>query len=180
MSLRSEETLEAFVDKIIRNEEIMNILKLPTILKTDDDKTINKKRKTTIDKVIVKSAQEPVELNKKFEGIEFDGQIYDKYGDIRLTVALAQSIKLNSYLFGNPQVEINIYYDNTKESNVFRLLDLISDEFSGKDLEIKLKEGKQMIKEIKCEGITSQVSIINNFERVGIRFSFYATLYKIN
>lgn len=179
MSLRSEETLEAFVDKITRNEEIMNILKLPTILATDDAKTINKKRKTTIDKVIVKSAQEPVELNKKFEGIEFDGKIYDKYGDIRLTVALAQSIKLNSYLFGNPQVEINVYYDNTKESNVFRLLDLISDEFSGKDLEIKLREGKQMIKEIKCEGITSQVSIINNFERVGMRFSFYATLYKL-
>ena len=35
-----------------------------------------------------------------------------------------------------------------------------------------------MLKEIKCEGITSQVSMINNYERIGIRFSFYATLYK--
>ena len=39
-------------------------------------------------------------------------------------------------------------------------------------------EEKQFIRELKCEGITSQVAIINNYERVGMRFSFYATLYK--
>ena len=180
MSLRSQETLEAFIEKITMNKEIMDILKLPTILKTDTEKIKNKKRKTVINKIITKSAQEPIELNKKFDGIEFDGVIYDKYGDIRLTVSLAQSIKMNSYLFGNPQVDINIYYDNTKETDVFKLLDLISDEFSGQNLIVKIGENKQMIKDIKCEGITSQVAIINNFERVGIRFSFYATLYKIN
>lgn len=178
MSLKPEETLEAFINKIIRNKDIMDILKLPPILKTDSKQIINKKRKVAIDKVIVKSAQEPTELNKKFPAVEFDGVIYDKYGGIRLTISFAQSIKLNSYLFGNPQIDINIYYDNT-EGIPLKLLGLISDEFSGQNLEIQLDEGKQMIKEIKCEGITSQTAIINNYERVGIRFSFYATLYKI-
>lgn len=178
MSLRSKAILETFVDRITRNKDIMDILKLPPILKTDTEQIINKKRKMVIDKVIVQSAQEPTELNKKFDAIEFDGKIYDKYGKIKLTVALAQSIKLNSYLFGNPQVDINIYYDNT-QGVPFELLDLISDEFSGQNLEVKIGDNKQMIKEIKCEGITSQVAIINNFERVGIRFSFYATLYKL-
>ena len=178
MSLRSEETLEAFVDRITRNKKIMDILKLPTILKTDSEQVINKKRKMAIDKVIVKSSQEPTELNKKFPEVEFDGIKYKNFGNIRLTVALMQSIKMNSYLFGNPQVEMNIYYDNT-EGVPFKLLDLLSDEFSGQDLEIKIDNERQMIKEIKCEGITSQVAIINNYERVGIRFSFYATLYKL-
>lgn len=178
MSLRSNETLEAFIDKITRNKDIMDFMKLPTILDKDTEAIKNKKRKTTIDKVIVKSAQEPVELNKKFNAVEIDGVTYKDFGDTRMTISLAQSIKLNSYLFGNPQVDINIYYDNTKPINVFELLDLISDEFSGQNLEINLKDGKQIIKGIKCEGITSQVAIINNFERVGIRFSFYATLYK--
>lgn len=177
MSLRSEETLEAFVSRIIRNKDIMDILKLPPILKTDSEQIINKKRKVVIDKVIVKSAQEPTELNKKNEPVEFDGIIYKDYGKIRMTVALAQSIKMGSSLFGNPQVEINVYYDNT-EGVPFKLLDLISDEFSGQSLEVKIDDERQMIKGLKCEGITAQVAIINNYERVGIRFSFYATLYK--
>lgn len=178
MSLRSEETLEAFIDKITRNKDIMDILKLPTILSTDTDEIKNKKRKMLIDKVIVKSAQEPVELNKKMPEVEIDGITYKNYGDIRLTISLAQSIKTGSYLFGNPQLDIYVYYDNTKMKNVFKLLDLISDEFSGQNLTVKIDEDKQMIKDIKCEGITAQVASINNFERVGIRFSFYATLYK--
>ena len=37
MSLRSEETMEAFINKITYNSEIMNILNLPTILKTDTE-----------------------------------------------------------------------------------------------------------------------------------------------
>lgn len=178
MSLRSYETLEAFVNKIIRNNDIMNILKLPTILDTDTDEVKNKKRKVIINKAISKTAQEPYELGKNFPEIEIDGIKYKDYGETRMTVSLAQSIKTGSYLFGNPQVDINIYYDNTKMDKTFKLLDLISDEFSGQNLEIELEDGKQMLKDIKCEGITSQVAIINNYERVGIRFSFYATLYK--
>ena len=178
MSLRSDETLEAFVDKITRNKDIMDILKLPTILKTDTEEIINKKRKMAINKAIVKSSQESMELNKKFPEVEFDGIKYKEYGETRVTISLAQSIKTGSYLFGNPQVEINVYYDNTKMFNVFKLLDLISDEFSGQDLCVKIDDEKHMIKHIKCEGITAQVAIINNYERVGIRFSFYATLYK--
>jgi len=178
MSLRSEETMEAFVNKITRNSEIMNILNLPTILKTDTEEIKLQKRKRIIDKVIVKSSQEWTEIAKKFPEIIINGITYKDYGKTRISISMAQSIKTNSYLFGRPQVDINIYYDNTNMQNIFRLLDLISDEFSGQNLIIDLGNEKQMLKEIKCEGITSQVSMINNYERIGIRFSFYATLYK--
>ena len=178
MSLRSEETMEAFINKIIRNPEIMNILNLPTILKTDTEEIKTQKRKRIIDKVIVKSSQEFTELAKKFPEITIDGITYSDYGKTRISISMAQSIKMKSYLFGNPQIDINIYYDNTNMPHVFKLLDLISDEFSGQDLVVDLGNEKQMIKKIKCEGITAQVAMINNYERIGIRFSFYATLYK--
>lgn len=178
MSLRSEETMEAFINKITQNSEIMNILNLPTILKTDSNDVKLQKRKRIIDKVIVKSSQEPAELAKKFPDITIEGITYSDYGKTRISVSMAQSIKTGSYLFGNPQVDINIYYDNTNMNNIFKLLDLISDEFSGKDLIVNLENEKQMLKGIKCEGITSQIAMINNYERIGIRFSFYATLYK--
>ena len=178
MSLRSEETMEAFINKITRNPEIMNILNLPTILKTDTEEIKLQKRKRDIDKVIVKSSQEWTELAKKFPDVVIDGITYSNYGKTRISISMAQSIKTHSYLFGNPQVDINIFYDNTNMENIFRLLDLISDEFSGQNLVVDLGNEKQMLKEIKCEGITSQVSMINNYERIGIRFSFYATLYK--
>lgn len=178
MSLRANSIIEAFISKIIKNEEIMNILNLPTIYDSDTAEIKFKKRKHLINKVILKSAQNPYELAKNFPEIEIDGKKYNKYGKKRLNISLAQSIKTNSYLFGNPQIDINIYYDNTEMDDVFNLLDLISDEFSGKDLVVDIGNEKQMIKEIKCEGITSQVAIINNYERVGIRFSFYATVYK--
>lgn len=179
MSLRIDETLESFIKRITENQEIMNIMKLPTILNKDTEEIKIKKRKAIIDKVIVKSAQEPYELSKKFPEIEIDGIKYKDYGKVRMTISLAQSIKMNSYIFGNPQIDINIYYDNTENINIFKLLDLISDEFSGQDLDVKIDGSKQMIKHIKCEGITTQVAMINNYERVGIRFSFYSTLYKI-
>lgn len=178
MSLRINDTLEAFIDKITTNKEIMDILKLPTIYETDSDIIKKKKRVMVIDKAITKSAQEPYELGKSFGEVEIDGVKYKNFGETRMTVALAASIKTNSYLFGNPQVEINIYYDNTKMDNVFKLLDLISDLFSGISMKVETEEEKQFIRELKCEGITSQVAIINNYERVGMRFSFYATLYK--
>lgn len=178
MALRADATLEAFVSKIIVNKGIMDILNLPTIDENDSEIIKNKKRKMLIDKVITKSSQEPYELNKDFPAVKIDNVEYKNYGKIRMTVSFAQSIKMNSTIFGNPQVDINIYYDNTKMENVFKLLDLISDEFSGQDLIVKIGENKQMIRNLDCEGITAQVAIINNYERIGIRFSFYATLYK--
>lgn len=179
MSLRPKETLDAFLNEIITNKEIMNILELPNISKDDNEKNINKKRKLLIDKVITETSQIPSELGKNFPEVEIEGKKYNKYGKTRLTISLAQSIKMDSELFGNPQIDINIYYDNTNTNDSLRLLGLISDLFSGKDLIINVDNNKHMIKQIKCEGITSQVAIINNYERVGIRFSFYATLYKI-
>lgn len=179
MALRIDDTLEAFVQKIITNKEIMNILKLPTINQEDSDQIKNKKRVLLIDKVITKSAQEPYELNKKFPEVEIEGDKYKDYGKIRMTVSLASSIKMNSDIFGNPQVDINIYYDNTNMKDTFKLLDLISDLFSGITMEVQTDNNKEFIRQLKCEGITSQVAIINNYERVGMRFSFYATLYKI-
>ena len=178
MSLRSEETMEAFINKITHNSEIMDILNLPTILKTDTEDIKLQKRRRIIDKVIVKSSQEFTEIAKKFPPVVIGDKTYSDYGKTRISVSMAQSIKMNSYLFGRPQVDINIYYDNTNMKNIFRLLDLISDEFSGQNLTIDLGNEKQILKEIKCEGITSQVAMINNYERIGIRFSFYATLYK--
>ena len=178
MSLRIDNTLEAFVQKIITNQQIMNILNLPTIKEEDTNEVSIRKRKLLIDKVISKSAQEPYELGKSFPEVEIEGVKYKDYGKIRMTVSLAASIKTGSYLFGNPQVDINIYYDNTNMENIFKLFDLISDLFSGITMKVKTDDGEEFIRELKCEGITSQVAIINNYERVGIRFSFYATLYK--
>ena len=52
MSLRLDETLEAFIYKMITNEKIMNILQLPLILETDSDEINIKKRKILIDNKI--------------------------------------------------------------------------------------------------------------------------------
>lgn len=178
MALNAANTLEAFIDRLSRNSEIMDILKLPTIKDSDTDTVKNKKRKLLIDKVISKTAQAPQELGKDFPEVTIDNIKYKGYGNIRITVALAASIKMDSYLFGNPQVEINVYYDNTKTERLFELLDLISDEFSGNDIKIKIGNESAILKQLKCQGITAQVAIINNYERVGIRFSYYATVYK--
>lgn len=178
MALNAANTLEAFVDRLSRNSEIMDILKLPTIKDSDTDTVKNKKRKLLIDKVISKTAQVPQELGKDFPEVTINNIKYKGYGKVRITVAFAASIKMNSYLFGNPQVEINVYYDNTNMDNVLKLFDLISDEFSGQDIEIKINNESGILKQLKCQGITAQVAIINNYERVGIRFSYYATVYK--
>ena len=178
MALNAANTLEAFVDRLSRNSEIMDILKLPTIKDSDTDTVKNKKRKLLIDKVISKTAQVPQDLGKDFPEVTINNIKYKGYGKIRITVAFAASIKMNSYLFGNPQVEINVYYDNTNMDNVLKLFDLISDEFSGQDIEIKINNESGILKQLKCQGITAQVAIINNYERVGIRFSYYATVYK--
>lgn len=178
MALNAANTLEVFVDRLSRNSEIMDILKLPTIKDSDTDTVKNKKRKLLIDKVISKTAQVPQELGKDFPEVTINNIKYKGYGKLRITVAFAASIKMNSYLFGNPQVEINVYYDNTNMDNVLKLFDLISDEFSGQDIEIKINNESGILKQLKCQGITAQVAIINNYERVGIRFSYYATVYK--
>lgn len=178
MALNAANILEAFVDRLSRNSEIMDILKLPTIKDSDTDTVKNKKRKLLIDKVISKTAQVPQELGKDFPEVTINNIKYKGYGKVRITVAFAASIKMNSYLFGNPQVEINVYYDNTNMDNVLKLFDLISDEFSGQDIEIKINNESGILKQLKCQGITAQVAIINNYERVGIRFSYYATVYK--
>ena len=78
------------------------------------------------------------------------------------------------------KVDILIYYDNTEIDNIYKLLDLISDEFSGQDLKIDLDNEKTFIRNIRNEGLITQAAMINNYERLGIRFSFYANLYKIN
>ena len=42
----------------------------------------------------------------------------------------------------------------------------------------KVKNNISFIRNIRCEGQTAQTAMINNYERIGIRFSFFATLYK--
>ena len=178
MSLRADATLEAFINRIIHNEKIMNILKLPVIKLDDNQDLIDEKRHVLINKFISKTSQVPYDLDAQFSEKEIDKIIYSEYGKIRITVSFAQSIKLNHDLFGNPQVDINIYYDNTEMDEIFKLVDLISDEFSGQNLEVILENQKSFIRNIRCEGQTAQTAIINNYERIGIRFSFFATLYK--
>lgn len=178
MSLRANATLEAFINRIIRNQEIMNILKLPTITNNDSQDLIDEKRNVLIDKFVSKTAQVPYELGSEFPEVIINEIEYSDYGKIRITISFAQSIKTNHDLFGNPQVDINIYYDNTEMNDIFKLLDLISDEFSGQNLEIIVNNEKSFIRNIRCEGQTAQTSMINNYERIGLRFSFYATLYK--
>lgn len=178
MSLRANDTLEAFILRLIKNEQLMNLMNLPTIYSTDSEKTIKKKRKVLIDKIISKSAQIPFDLGNDFKDVEIDGKKYSDYGKVRITITFAQSIKTSSDIFGNPQIDINIYYDNTNLDNVYKIIDIISDEFSGQNLKIDTNNESNIIRNIKCEGQTSQTSIINNYERMGIRFSFYAPLYK--
>ena len=178
MALMADATLEAFILRIISNEKIMNLMNLPTIYSNDDEKTKTRKRKVLIDKFINKTAQIPTGLGDEFKEIEIDNKKYSNYGKTRITVSFAQSIAMHNDIFGNPQVDINVYYDNTNLDNVFKIIDLISDEFSGQDLEIKSETENSFIRNIRCEGQTSQTAMINNYERMGIRFSFYATLYK--
>ena len=178
MSLRADATLEAFINRIIHNEKIMEILKLPVISKDDDQDLIDEKRHVLINKFITKTSQVPSDLDSKIQEKTINGIKYSEHGKKRITVSFAQSIKMDHDLFGNPQVDINIYYDNTDMEDVFKLLDLISDEFSGQNLEVILENQKSFIRNIRCEGQTAQTAIINNYERIGIRFSFFATLYK--
>lgn len=178
MSLRADDTLEAFINRIIHNQEIMDIMHLPVISTSDSEELVNEKRVVLIDKFITKTAQVPYELGTTFEDVEIDDKIYSDYGRIRITISFAQSIKTNHDLFGNPQIDINIYYDNTEMNNIYKLFDLISDEFSGQDLLVEVGNNKSFIRNIRCEGQTAQTAIINNFERAGLRFSFFATLYK--
>jgi len=180
MALNSDATLEAFVNRIIRNKEIMEILKLPLIESSDDEDLIDEKRKVLIDKFVRKSAEIPNLLDSDYEDVEIDKVTYSDYGKIRITISFAGDIKLHHDLFGNPQLDILIYYDNTEIDNIYKLLDLISDEFSGQDLEVKLNNERTYIRNIRNEGIITQTAMINNYERLGIRFSFYANLYKIN
>lgn len=178
MSLRSDATFEAFARRIMYNPNIMNILKLPVLTKEDSEDLIAEKRSVLIDKFVSKTAQIPSPLEREFEPKTIDGIVYDQYGKIRIAISFAQSVKLNHDLFGKPQVDIIIYYDNTEVENIYKLLDLISDEFSGQDLEIEINNERSFIRNIRCEGQISQTAIINNYERIGLRFSFYATLYK--
>ena len=60
--------------------------------------------------------------------------------------------------------------------------------FFGKDIlemnekivenQVSLEDNSYFIKNIRNEGLSSQNSIINNYERIGIRFSYFSTVYK--
>ena len=90
----------------------MEILKLPVISKDDDQDLIDEKRHVLINKFISKTSQVPTDLEAKIQEKTINGITYSEHGKKRITVAFAQSIKLDHDLFGNPQVDINIYYDN--------------------------------------------------------------------
>ena len=95
MALNANNALEAFIDRISRNSDIMNILKLPTITNSDSSTIKNKKRKLLIDKVITKTAQVPEELGKNFPEIVIDNIAYKNFIINSLQVCYITVIILN-------------------------------------------------------------------------------------
>lgn len=177
------ETLEEVKRRIIYNSNIMKLMNLPIIEKDDDEIIINQKINQVINKVITLTAQNPRALGERIKPIMINDIIYDKYEEIRMTISILQSNILGSDLFGNPRIEINIYYDNNSPQKALKILDLISNEFSGKKIDVFWEEnGKKYItqRELTNEGMNTQTANINNYEKVGIRFSFYATQYVPN
>lgn len=178
--LLSYETLEAVKKRIINNKKIMELMNLPVIKSTDSESIKNQKINQVINKAITTTAQSPRALGERVVPIQIDGITYDKYEEIRITLSILQSNTLSSAVFGNPRLEINVYYDNNRPKNALKLIDEISNEFSGKDISVIWEEdGKEYVtqRELECEGMITQSSNINNYERVGIRFNFFASHY---
>lgn len=177
------ETLEEVKRRIIYNSDIMKLMNLPVIEKDDSETIINQKINQVINRAITLTAQNPRPLGERLKPIEIDSIIYDKYEEIRMTISILQSNILGSDIFGNPRIEINIYYNNNNPKKALKILDLLSNEFSGKYLTIPWeKDGKKYItqRELTNDGMNTQTANINNYEKVGIRFSFYATQYSPN
>ena len=177
------ETLEEVKNRIICNSEIMKLMNLPVIEKDDDPKIVNQKINQVINKAITKTAQNPRALGEKVKPITINNITYDRYEEIRITISILQSNILGSDLFGNPRIEINVYYDNNNPDKALKIIDLISNEFSGKDLNIFWEENGHthlVTRELTNDGMVTQTANINNYEKVGIRFSFYATHYVPN
>ena len=113
------ETLEEVKRRIIYNSDIMKLMNLPVIEKDDSETIINQKINQVINRAITLTAQNPRPLGERLKPIEIDGIIYDKYEEIRMTISILQSNILGSDIFGNPRIEINIYYDNNNPKNRF-------------------------------------------------------------
>lgn len=174
------DTLEAVKKRIINNSKMMELMNLPVINKTDSEQIKNQKINQVIDRAITTTAQSPRALGEKVKPITIDGIVYDKYQEIRITLSIVQSNLTGSDIFGNPRLEINIYYDNNNPKDALKLIDLISNEFSSRDINVIWEEdGKEYVtqRELTCEGLVTQSANINNYERVGIRFSFFASHY---
>ena len=175
------ETLDSIKNRIINNKKIMQLMNLPIIEKNDSEIIKNQKINQVINRVITTTAQNPRALGEKTKAITINDITYDKYEEIRITISIIQSAIINSDIFGNPRIEINIYYDNSNPNKALKLIDLLSNEFSGKKIDIVWEDddGKVYVtqRELTCEGNTTQTANINNYEKVGIRFSFFATHY---
>lgn len=177
MALELNGTINGFINRIVTNKEIMDILGLP-VLTGDESEDLLFKKKYIYKKIIFTTIQNPESLSMKVKKETLDGVNFPKNTNYKISFTLAQSLNADG-IFGKPQLDVFIYYDNTNCDDLFKLIDLISDSFTEQNIKIKTKDGEQFIRNINCEGQTSQVAIINNFERIGIRFSFYASLYKI-
>lgn len=175
------ETLESIFKRISENQKIMTLMGLPTV-KYDDTEDIKKaKINKLIKKYVTKTAQNPTYLGEKVIPITIDKITYKDYGNIRVTISIIQGSSLSSDIFGNPKIEINVYYDNSNPDKALKILDTLSNEFSGKDLDVywEDEDNKTYLtkRELKCDALNTQSQNINNYEVVGIRFSFYASHY---
>lgn len=175
-----KDTLEAIRKRIMYNDKIMTLMNLPVLDKEDSEKVLNQKINQVIKRAITISVQNPKVLGEKATPVKIGNVVYDKYLDTRMTISILQSNTVGGTIFGNPRIEINIYYDNNNPDNALKILDLLSNEFSGKDLNIVWEEDGNVYtraRELKCVGVITQNPNINNYEVCGIRFSFYVSHY---
>lgn len=175
-----KDTLEAVRERIMYNDKIMTLMNLPTLSKNDSEKVLNQKINQVIKQAITLTVQNPKTLGEPATPVKIGNKVYDKYLDTRMTISILQSNTLSGTIFGNPRIEINIYYDNSNPDNALKILDLLSNEFSGKDLNVVWEEDDKTYtraRELKCVGVITQNPNINNYETCGIRFSFYAPHY---
>lgn len=182
MGLHLADTLENVIELLAYNKEIMDIMKLPTLSKTDSEVIRNQKLNQAIKQCITKSAQNPQALGEKFEPVIIDGVTYADFGEIRIAVSTTQGITTLNPEFGRQKLDINIFYNNTTDTDkALKILDLISDLLSNIELKIlwEDKEGKTCwLKRFLEDGIIlTQTAVINNYEKVGIRYMFYNSYY---
>lgn len=175
------QTLNTIFDEIIRDEHIMKLMNLPTINDNDPIEINTKKTNQVIKRAITFSSENPGALGERFPKIKIGDNVYSDYGKIRMTICNMQSDDLGSDIFGRPRVEIAIYHLSEDTEKALEIINYLAKKFSRRKIEIEWTDdaGFKHIsyRELTCRGIITQVPNINNYEKSGIRFSYFASYY---